>query len=147
MGASGCLPASGGRAAGCMLHLRSAHAGHPPASLLASTHLTPCRVLAIHCVLARPPPPGAAPMELSLVLCDDAHIAALNAEWRGVDGPTDVLSFEMEDDEEEEEGESRPQVRPSSRPARQLDGCARGELHRWARALSPGLYAPHPSLP
>lgn len=81
------------------------------------------------------------------MLCDDAHIAALNAEWRGVDGPTDVLSFEMEDDEEEEEGESRPQVRPSSRPARQLDGCARGELHRWARALSPGLYAPHPSLP
>ena len=30
---------------------------------------------------------------LSLVLCDDAVIAALNEEWRGVEGPTDVLSF------------------------------------------------------
>lgn len=41
----------------------------------------------------RDTPPG--PLELSLVLCDDAHIAALNLEWRGKDGPTDVLSFEM----------------------------------------------------
>ncbi|KAL4430812.1 hypothetical protein ABPG75_006068 [Micractinium tetrahymenae] len=47
-----------------------------------------------------------APLELSLVLCDDAHIRELNAEWRGIDAPTDVLSFEMEDDEgaEGEEG-------------------------------------------
>ena len=33
------------------------------------------------------------PSILSLVLCDDAAIAALNEEWRGVEGPTDVLSF------------------------------------------------------
>lgn len=46
-------------------------------------------------------PPG--PLELSLVLCDDAHMAALNLEWRGVAGPTDVLSFEMQGDEEDED--------------------------------------------
>ena len=31
--------------------------------------------------------------ELSLVFSDDAHIQALNAEWRGKDKPTNVLSF------------------------------------------------------
>ncbi|MBN9074465.1 MAG: rRNA maturation RNase YbeY [Rhizobiales bacterium] len=31
--------------------------------------------------------------ELSLVFTDDAHIQALNAEWRGKDKPTNVLSF------------------------------------------------------
>lgn len=36
---------------------------------------------------------------LSLVLCDDGRIAALNAQHRGKEGPTDVLSFEIEDDE------------------------------------------------
>lgn len=35
------------------------------------------------------------------MVCDDAHITELNREWRGVDGPTDVLSFELEDDEDE----------------------------------------------
>ena len=43
----------------------------------------------------RSSPPG--PLELSLVLCDDVHIQELNKEWRGVDAPTDVLSFEMGD--------------------------------------------------
>lgn len=31
--------------------------------------------------------------ELSIVLCDDAYIRELNREWRGIDAPTDVLSF------------------------------------------------------
>lgn len=31
--------------------------------------------------------------ELSVLLCDDARIHALNRGWRGVDAPTDVLSF------------------------------------------------------
>jgi probable rRNA maturation factor len=31
--------------------------------------------------------------ELSVVFSDDAHIRALNAEWRGKDKPTNVLSF------------------------------------------------------
>lgn len=35
--------------------------------------------------------------ELSLVLCDDAHIRPLNARWRGKDQPTDVLSFPQEE--------------------------------------------------
>ena len=35
-----------------------------------------------------------------MVLCDDAHITQLNLEWRGQDGPTDVLSFEMPEDED-----------------------------------------------
>ena len=33
--------------------------------------------------------------ELSIVLCDDAFIHALNRQWRGVDASTDVLSFAM----------------------------------------------------
>ena len=35
--------------------------------------------------------------EVSLVLTDDAHIRALNAEWRGEDKATDVLSFPMDE--------------------------------------------------
>ncbi len=33
------------------------------------------------------------PVELSLVFTDDAHIRMLNADWRGKDKPTNVLSF------------------------------------------------------
>lgn len=36
--------------------------------------------------------------ELSLTLCDAPFIQNLNVEWRGVDAPTDVLSFPMEDE-------------------------------------------------
>lgn len=35
--------------------------------------------------------------ELTLTFVDAAEIAALNAEYMGVDGPTDVLSFPMDD--------------------------------------------------
>lgn len=38
--------------------------------------------------------------ELSLVLTDDENIRELNAEWRGEDKATDVLSFPMDDGEE-----------------------------------------------
>lgn len=50
-------------------------------------------------------------VELSVVLCDDGVIRALNAAWRGKDVPTDVLSFGMDADvgvggeEEDEDGE------------------------------------------
>lgn len=38
--------------------------------------------------------------EVSLVLVDDARIAELNRRYRGVDAPTDVLSFPMLEGEE-----------------------------------------------
>jgi len=41
---------------------------------------------------------AAEPQELSVVLCDDAHIRELNREWRQKDAATDVLSFPMGDD-------------------------------------------------
>lgn len=37
-------------------------------------------------------------VELSVVLVDDAVMRELNATWRGVDAPTDVLSFGMDGD-------------------------------------------------
>ncbi|KAJ1486935.1 hypothetical protein T484DRAFT_1942443 [Baffinella frigidus] len=37
-------------------------------------------------------------VELSVVLASDAHIRALNREWRGKDAATDVLSFPQGDD-------------------------------------------------
>lgn len=35
----------------------------------------------------------AEPCELSIVFCDDGAVKALNAQWRGQDKPTNVLSF------------------------------------------------------
>ncbi len=40
---------------------------------------------------------GARSWELSVLLCDDAVIAALNEKYRGKKGPTDVLSFRQQD--------------------------------------------------
>lgn len=37
--------------------------------------------------------PGITTLEISLLLCDDEHIHALNNEFRGMDKATDVLSF------------------------------------------------------
>lgn len=46
--------------------------------------------------------------ELSVVLCDNAHIHKLNKEYRSIDRPTDVLSFALnEGDDEFGEEESR----------------------------------------
>jgi probable rRNA maturation factor len=36
-------------------------------------------------------------VEVSVVFVDDMYIAALNREYRGLDSPTDVLSFPMDD--------------------------------------------------
>lgn len=36
-------------------------------------------------------------LELSLLFCDDGFIRELNRDWRGIDAPTDVLSFPQEE--------------------------------------------------
>ncbi|MBX3456079.1 MAG: rRNA maturation RNase YbeY [Ferrovibrio sp.] len=41
--------------------------------------------------------PGNTPVELSLLLTDDAEMARLNTDWRGKPKPTNVLSFPAED--------------------------------------------------
>ncbi len=38
--------------------------------------------------------------EVSVLFSNDAFIAGLNSEWRGMDGPTDVLSFALNEGEE-----------------------------------------------
>jgi probable rRNA maturation factor len=48
---------------------------------------------AVRSALAEANAAGAGASELSVVFSDDAHIKALNAEWRGKDKPTNVLSF------------------------------------------------------
>lgn len=48
---------------------------------------------------------GRADAELSIVLCDDAFIRPLNAEWRGKDAATDVLSFAMQDGDDVLDGD------------------------------------------
>jgi len=45
--------------------------------------------------------------DLSVLLCDDAFMADLNARFRGKDGPTDVLSFEQGERYVDPEGGSR----------------------------------------
>ncbi|KAL6773726.1 hypothetical protein ACKKBG_A22225 [Auxenochlorella protothecoides x Auxenochlorella symbiontica] len=47
-------------------------------------------------------------VELSLTLVDDEVIREVNAEFRGVDAPTDVLSFEMGSDEGEDDSPKLP---------------------------------------
>lgn len=45
---------------------------------------------------------GSNEAEVSLMLVDDQRIHALNLEYRGVDRPTDVLSFALQEEMEEE---------------------------------------------
>ena len=49
----------------------------------------------------------ARPVELSVRLTDDAEVRALNAEWRGKDNPTNVLSFPLAEREELEEADAQ----------------------------------------
>jgi probable rRNA maturation factor len=46
--------------------------------------------------------------EVSVLLCDDAAIASLNARWRGHEGPTNVLSFPTPHGERNPCGADRP---------------------------------------
>ncbi|MBC7950689.1 MAG: rRNA maturation RNase YbeY [Rhodospirillaceae bacterium] len=43
---------------------------------------------------------GDDPLEISVVLADDATVQVLNREWRGKDKPTNVLSFASLDDDD-----------------------------------------------
>jgi probable rRNA maturation factor len=42
----------------------------------------------------------AEPIELSVLVSDDAQLHALNRDYRGVDSPTDVLSFAAEEEQD-----------------------------------------------
>ena len=42
--------------------------------------------------------------EISLLLCNDDYIKQLNKTYRNIDAPTDVLSFENDEEYEDEEG-------------------------------------------
>lgn len=55
--------------------------------------------------------------ELSLVLTDDPAIRALNAQWRGQDKPTDVLSFPLDESAEGVDG-----------PVPELEGGPLGDI-------------------
>ena len=46
--------------------------------------------------------------DVAVLFTDDASIAEINAEWRGKDKPTNVLSFPTPDDMPVPEGEARP---------------------------------------
>ena len=48
------------------------------------------------------------PVEISLVLADDATVRRLNRDWRGKDAATNVLSFATQDDDNEPEVADAP---------------------------------------
>jgi probable rRNA maturation factor len=56
-----------------------------------------------------PPPLRAGAYSLGLALVSDGEIAALNADWRGMAGPTDVLAFAAQ-----EAGDDGPPPPPAS---------------------------------
>ncbi len=64
---------------------------------LAEAGRTPTEVAADASDLLLAALPGEPTAELSVVLCSDAHIQALNGTWRGKDAATDVLSFPQDD--------------------------------------------------
>ena len=45
--------------------------------------------------------------DISLLFCDDAFIQNLNKQYRDIDSPTDVLSFEQGDEYFDDAGETR----------------------------------------
>jgi probable rRNA maturation factor len=53
---------------------------------------------------------GVRPVELSVRLTGDEQVRALNAEWRGKDKPTNVLSFPMADADELDDATEGPEL-------------------------------------
>ncbi len=58
------------------------------------------------------------PAEISVLITDAQTIQNLNSTYRGIDAPTDVLSFAMDEDVEEEDGDDETQ---SDAPDAELD--------------------------
>ncbi len=73
--------------------------------------------------------------EVSVLLTDDEGIRALNVEYRGVDGPTDVLSFSQHEGEDEfasEEnllGDLVISVETAKRQAKEQGRAIEAEVH------------------
>ncbi|MGE5548299.1 MAG: rRNA maturation RNase YbeY [Solirubrobacterales bacterium] len=65
-----------------------------------------CRRMAAAALAGGDAPEG--PLELSLVLADDATVHELNRTWRGKDKPTNVLSFAALDDEDAPQAAGAP---------------------------------------
>jgi probable rRNA maturation factor len=55
---------------------------------------------AVRAAIAHSRHPGLSDSEVSVKFTDDAEVRALNAAWRGKDGPTNVLSFPMAEEDE-----------------------------------------------
>jgi probable rRNA maturation factor len=56
------------------------------------------------------------PVEVSLVVTDDAELQELNQRYRGEDRPTDVLSFPQSEDSSSGGGPGFPTLLPGARP-------------------------------
>jgi probable rRNA maturation factor len=54
---------------------------------------------AVHALTAAASALGVGPSEVSVLLVDDDAMRSLNARWRGIDAPTDVLAFAQADEE------------------------------------------------
>lgn len=61
--------------------------------------------------------PGTESVELSVLLCSDSYIQSLNAKWRGIDAPTDVLSFPQYQPDGLNPNVSLPTISPSFQPS------------------------------
>lgn len=78
---------------------------------------------------------GESPLRaVTVALVDDARIAALHVQFMGLAGPTDVLTFDLRDDESqpEIEGEIVISVDTARRQARRFKVTATEELLRYA---------------
>lgn len=71
--------------------------GDEPVPLLSSTRQAAISLLNVMSGRAEVRSLGSEPLQLSILLVDDASIRPMNERWRGVDQPTDVLSFPMDE--------------------------------------------------